>query len=287
MPRVTRAAIGGGQRKGRSDAGMNRAWNWATKTTLQRYLMFQRPAHSNSVQFPCSIVKMMTIFGVALTFTGAAHGAGPWHDVTDIEAAARVFAERSAASASLPTEVRVNSVDPRLRVHQCDQPLHAYLPSSGPLRNNGVVGVRCTSPVGWKLFVPVRLVQTADVAHVVGHLTVGHRLTATDVRWVNQELRGNASAFLRGQQDPVGQVLRQAASDGQLLRPNMLRAANLIHRGDQVTLAVSGSALAIRMSGEALADAALGQRIQARNRSSGRVVEGIVRGAGLVEISIF
>ncbi len=232
-------------------------------------------------------VKKLTIVGAVLLCTAAANGQGPWHDVKDIEATARVFAEKSAQRAALPTEVRVNQVDTRLRVHQCAQALTAYLPSAGQLRSNGVVGVRCAGPVAWKLFVPVRLVKTAEVAHINGHHLAGHRLSDADVRWVSLELRGNPSGFLRGQQDPVGQVLRQNAQDGQRLRPNMLRAANVIQRGDQVTLAVSGSALAIRMSGEALADAALGQRVRARNRSSGRVVEGIVRGAGLIEISIF
>jgi flagella basal body P-ring formation protein FlgA len=210
-----------------------------------------------------------------------------WHDLTDIRETARQFALAQIVDRSVRTDVQASEVDPRLRLRRCATSLAAYLPPGAQLRDNGVVGVRCAGPVPWKLFVPVRLVRIASVARIVGHHGAGHRLVAADVDWTEQELRSIETSFIRGRGDPVGQVLRHAVADGQMLRPAMLRAAHVIARGDHVTLAVSGSALAIRMRGQALEDGAVGQRVRARNRSSGRVVEGIVRDEGLIEISVY
>lgn len=230
-------------------------------------------------------VKITTFCLFACAMTAAA--ASEWHDLADIRQVARAFALEQVVDRSVRTDVQASDVDPRLRLKQCATPLTAYLPPGTQLRGNGVVGVRCSGPVPWKLFVPVRLARVAKVARVVGHHAAGHRLGSADVTWIEQELRSIEQTFIQGRANPVGQVLRHSVSDGQVLRPAMLRAAHVIRRGDQVTLAVSGSALAIRMRGQALENGAIGQRVRARNRSSGRVVEGIVRDEGLIEISVY
>jgi len=53
-----------------------------------------------------------------------------------------------------------------------------------------------------------------------------------------------------------------------------------------VTLRAQTNALQIRVAGKALMDGALGQRIRVQNTASGRVVEGLVRSAELVEVLV-
>ncbi|MFK8017264.1 MAG: flagellar basal body P-ring formation chaperone FlgA [Gammaproteobacteria bacterium] len=230
-------------------------------------------------------VKLLTLVVCALVALPA--GASAWQDVAAIQASAEDFVRNQLTNDRLDAAVEARAVDNRLRLRSCEAPLEAYLPPGGTLRDNGVIGVRCTTPVAWKLFVPVRIVRQAAVARIYGQLPAGHRLRAGDIRWEKQVVQPNANLMLRGQSDPIGQVLRHAAHDGQVLRMSMLRAAHVVRRGDVVTLAVSGNSLGIRMQGEALANGAIGQRLRVRNRSSGRVVEGIVRDEGLIEIMIF
>jgi flagella basal body P-ring formation protein FlgA len=68
--------------------------------------------------------------------------------------------------------------------------------------------------------------------------------------------------------------------------PHMVEAPRLIQRGQEVTLVVEGTALAVRAKGTALGDAAEGERVQVRNSSSQEVVEGVVRGRGIVAVSL-
>ena len=237
----------------------------------------------------CRSVKILTL-GLALSLVVKV-GAQPWQAVSTIEQTAEDFIRQQLSGQrqhpGANTSVEAQRVDARLRLKACADTLEAYLPPGGVLRDNGVVGVRCSGPVAWKLFVPVRIVRRAPVAHVRGQLPAGHRLQADDISWEQQIVSSTASVVIQGQSNPVGQVLRQSAHDGQALRLTMLRVAHVVRRGDAVTLAISGSSLGIRMRGEALADGAIGQRIRAKNRSSGRIVEGIVRDEGLIEIKVF
>lgn len=61
--------------------------------------------------------------------------------------------------------------------------------------------------------------------------------------------------------------------------------ARLIRRGELVTLLSRGGAIEVRAQGKALGDGALGDSIQVQNSSSGRVVGGVVRAAGQVEVN--
>jgi flagella basal body P-ring formation protein FlgA len=78
--------------------------------------------------------------------------------------------------------------------------------------------------------------------------------------------------------------LRRPLAAGAVLTPAMLTDVPLVTRGQQVTLEVGADTMNIRMAGEALDEAALGQRVRVRNLSSERVVEGVVRSAQVVEV---
>lgn len=210
-----------------------------------------------------------------------------WHDTAIIAAAAVDHARGLVTAHHGDVEVVARTIDPRLRLHRCDQALETYLPPGSNIANGGVVGVRCPAPVAWKIFVPVTVERRAMVARATRSLPAGHQLLAGDIEWVRRTLRSHDAVLIKGVDNPVGQLLRQPSAGGQVIRANMLRPALAIRRGERVTLAVSDAALRIRMYGKALSDGALGQRVRARNDSSGRIVEGIVKGQGLVEISIY
>lgn len=217
----------------------------------------------------------------------AATADGGWQDPQSIRDAALAFARAQAPTAKGRQEIAPRPVDPRLKLRRCDRELEAFAPAGGVLRGNAVVGVRCPGSHPWKVYVPMTVRILAPVAVARGALAAGHRLGAADVRWEERDVARGSAGFVQGHGSPVGHVLKHAVRDGQPLRPHMLRAAKVVRRGERVTLAVNHPTLAIRMAGVALADGATGERIRARNDSSGRVIEGTVRGPGLLEIEIF
>lgn len=210
-----------------------------------------------------------------------------WQSTESIRTAAVAHANGLIDSNQSEVTVAARQIDARLRLRQCAVPLETYLPPGSAITNGGVVGVRCAAPVAWKLFVPITVERFALVARATRALPAGHRLRQQDVEWARQKLRTSSAVLIKDRDSAVDQILRQPASAGQTLRVTMLRPPHVVQRGDRVTLAVSNANLAIRMRGEALSDAALGQRVRARNHSSGRVVEGIVRARGLIELDVY
>ncbi len=230
-----------------------------------------------------SCVKALTL----LLWCPLASAQNQWQSTESIRAAAVSHANSLLSRQRGDVTVAARQIDARLRLRQCAEPLQTYLPPGSTIANGGVVGVRCTGPVAWKLFVPVAVERYALVARSSRALPAGHRLQAQDIEWTRAKLKASDAVLIKDRDVAIDQVLRQPAAAGQTLRAAMLRPPHIIQRGDRVTLAVSNPNLAIRMRGEALADAALGQRVRARNDSSGRIVEGIVRARGLIELDIY
>ena len=58
----------------------------------------------------------------------------------------------------------------------------------------------------------------------------------------------------------------------------------MISRGQQITLIAGDNGLEVRMQGKALKDAAVGERVNVTNLSSGQQVEGIANSDGTVSV---
>jgi flagella basal body P-ring formation protein FlgA len=70
--------------------------------------------------------------------------------------------------------------------------------------------------------------------------------------------------------------------EGAAIAPTAIAAPLLVERGATVTLLARGNAIDVRATGVAVEDGSAGMRVRVRNASSGRTVDGIVDGPGLV-----
>ena len=84
-----------------------------------------------------------------------------------IRAAAKDFLERRIEPGNASFEIEIGHVDRRLRMHQCESPLEAFVPYGGRRKGRITVGVRCRDTRPWKLFVnaTVRMYQEIVVTH--------------------------------------------------------------------------------------------------------------------------
>jgi flagella basal body P-ring formation protein FlgA len=82
----------------------------------------------------------------------------------------------------------------------------------------------------------------------------------------------------------LGKKIRRAVNAGEPILPNLLLTPPVIRRGQTVTLKAGASRMSVSMAATALSDGGLGEVIDVTNDSSGRVVQGIVRSARVVEI---
>ncbi len=207
-----------------------------------------------------------------------------WQSTAEIAAAAENYLQQRIGKSADRTTAQAATLDPRHRLAQCDRPLEAFLRPGAKISARTVVGVRCSGSKPWKLYVPVDVVVTADVLIAKRTLPRGHVLTAGDFDVESRNVSRLLSGYVSDPASLVGQKLRYQLIAGRMLTPSMLEADAAVRRGQTVTIIASGGGIAVRMSGKALMDGALNQRIRVENLNSGRVVEGIVRSREHVEV---
>jgi flagella basal body P-ring formation protein FlgA len=111
-------------------------------------------------------------------------------------------------------------------------------------------------------------------------------VTAADFKIETRRVPGIASAYISDPQALTGQRLGHPIASGEPLSCDTLAPANLVHRGQHVTLLAHVGGLEVRMGGVALADGHASEHIKVQNDSSQRVVEGIIRSPSEVEIPL-
>lgn len=206
-------------------------------------------------------------------------------DLESIELCARSFVEAQSPIMSGDRSVTIGNLDPRLRLQRCDLPLEAFFPPGAQRGANTTVGVRCRGEKPWTLYVSARVTYTAPVIVAARPLPRGALLQSSDLVMVEREVASGPLGYLTDADTAVGMRLKRPVSVGSVLTDSLLEAAPTIMRGQRVTLVSQSAHLSVRMAGEALADAAPGERIKIRNLSSERIVEGTVTEDGLVRVS--
>jgi flagella basal body P-ring formation protein FlgA len=147
------------------------------------------------------------------------------------------------------------------------------------------VRLRCDGSPGWTRFVALGVRRPGQVLVLRRALARGESLSADLLYTEPRDLARLPGDLLSQPEQAEGQLARRALPAGSLLSQDMLMPPLAIRRGDSVTLVGYAAGLEVRAVGEALADATEGARLKVRNRDSRRVVEGLARSGGKVEIA--
>ncbi|MGB5247053.1 MAG: flagellar basal body P-ring formation chaperone FlgA [Woeseia sp.] len=201
-------------------------------------------------------------------------------------AAVERAAETFLANFGSGGKAKAAALDRRLRLARCDVPLEAFMRPGSKIRQRTIVGVRCSGAQPWKVYVPVNLIDERDVVVLRRALPRGHELTADDLQVEQRDVSRLTGGYATDLTAVVGQRLKQSLQGGSIVTTAATVSKVLVRRGQSVTLRAQNDAIHIRVAGKALMDGALGQRIRVKNAASGRIVEGLVRSAELVEVLV-
>ncbi len=216
-----------------------------------------------------------------------ASGAAEFQDHASILDTAREFLEQTAQTQHTGrSEVNLGKLDKRLRLRVCGEPLQASMPAGARTLGNTTVAVECASDTGWKIYVTGKISVFGEV--LVARESIGRKqpLAARQVHIAERELGSLSAGYLSDRVSAVGMLAKRNIAAGTVLTPNMLEAPRLIRRGERVTLLATTGGIEVRMRGEALADAAHGERVRIRALSSKRVVEGVALSSGVVKMTL-
>lgn len=177
-------------------------------------------------------------------------------------------------------------LDPRLRLAECSAPLEALLPNSSSPGAKVTVGVRCTAPAPWTIYVPVTTEIEAPILVLRRALPRRSPVDSADVELQTRRLPGTESGFINDTGNLQGRRLKRALPAGSPLTADVLVPDVLVRRGQQVTLLASGGPFEIRAQGQALSDGTERERIRVQNVTSRKIVEGVVENASTVRVDL-
>ena len=231
-------------------------------------------------QLPALMLSLL-----ALPLTAPAAEPGAVQSLDALRATAEAFLLRESAREGREIQVEIGRLDPRLRLVACPAPVEAFLGPGSRARGNTSVGLRCDGESPWKLYLPASVRQKFVTLTAARAIPRGRILTPEDVQTEERWLAEAPPGALDNAAMAVGRAATRALQPGNLLNSGALKAPQLIRRGQTVTLSLNDGPIDIQMSGEALGPGAAGDRIQVRNASSRRVVEGVVTESGSVLVT--
>ncbi len=200
---------------------------------------------------------------------------------------ARAFlAQLLATDGAAETRIEIGPLDNRLRLVRCNRAPIAQLAPGARTDGNTSVNIRCSDPVRWSIFVPVRVERYTQVVVVARPLSREQVIRPGDLGLERMETSKLAKGYFIDMEPLVGLEARRRLIPGQVLTSAQVAKRQLVKRGQQVILFSTRPGLSVRMKGKALEDGTEGQRIRVRNGSSKRIVEGYVEASGAIRVAL-
>lgn len=218
-------------------------------------------------------LTLLACFSALLAGTALAGAPDPHAEIVRV---AEAHVAANLARRGVVGTPRADRPDPRLRLAACDQPLETFDVGDGAPRPRVSVGVRCPGTEPWKVYVNVGVAVLENIVVAARNLPRGHVLQRSDLEVQRRDIAAHQLAYITDPAQVVGQRLTRSVLAGAILGAGVLQTEAVVSRGQRVALSAGGAGVRIRMAGIALSDGARGQRISARNLSSGKIVEGVV-----------
>lgn len=191
-------------------------------------------------------------------------------------------ANRNLPGARMTAEA--GPLDSRLRLADCAAPLQASLPGNRPLGARASVVVRCPVPGGWTVRVPVKVQMFASVLVTSRPLARGDGPGAADVHSEERDVASLAYGYIASLDQIGGRTLARPLNAGTVLTPGMLAGRQAVRIGDAVSMEATVDGVTIRAEGVAMGAGDAGARLKVRNASSGKVLDAVVSGPGVVAV---
>lgn len=208
------------------------------------------------------------------------------HDLQHISETARQFLDANIDKSQFSrTSIQVNPLDSRLRLAQCPLPLTSTLAPGSRFSGKTTVHLRCNSNSPWTVYVGAHIKLYGKVIQSSSPLTRGHVLRKSDLIAAEKDLSHIKYGYFVNIENLIGKQLKRRLPQGKIIKANYVKSQTLIKRGELVSIVAENTGYSVKMTGVAMGSGARGDRIQVKNSSSKRIVEGVIKEAGIVSIN--
>ncbi len=211
-----------------------------------------------------------------------------WHSMEDVKVQATNFLNSSIQQRfpDYKTTVSVNSIDQQLRLSKCDNPLTYALHERSLRASNVTVKAQCTGLKPWSFYLTAKVTHEGTVLVANRDLARHDIITNADVRLDTRKIAGMTGNNLSQVASALGQQTKKAVRAGEIIRSSNLTAAEVVSKGDHVTITATSQGISVAAAGTAMTNGKVGEQIRVQNDRTERIVKARVVAAGQVEIHL-
>ncbi|RUL63005.1 flagellar basal body P-ring formation protein FlgA [Dyella dinghuensis] len=220
------------------------------------------------------------LFALVASATSAfADGTTPEQLRSAAEQAVRAqYADAGSRVVIVPTKL-----SERLRLAACSKPLQTHLPNRQGTPSRVAVAISCTGTPGWTIQVPVQMQVFRQVLVTSRPLARGDMIGPADVHVEERDITRMGYGYVESVDQITGHAVAHPLIGGVVLEPGDLAGRETVHSGEEVSLIAQVDGIEVRTAAMALDAGDTGSHLRVRNDTSGKIINGIVLGAGEVQ----
>jgi flagella basal body P-ring formation protein FlgA len=239
----------------------------------------------------CSRMKRL-LFTALLSFSAlaalpasaqTAPAAGARQNLNALKGVVEQFLKTEAGGMPGEVTVKVGAIDPRTAVAACPAP-QAFLQPGARAWGKTTVGVRCTAPSNWTLFIQAQVSVQAEYVAAALPLAQGQPVEAGQLVLVKGDIAAMPAGIITDMSQAIGRTPTVSLAAGTPLRLDTLKSKPVVQANQAVRLVLNGNGFSVSADGKAIGTAGDGQIVQVRT-PSGTVVSGTARTGGMVEVA--
>jgi flagella basal body P-ring formation protein FlgA len=204
-------------------------------------------------------------------------------DGNALRAVVEQFLLAQAAGSPGEVSVKVGAVDPRTALAGCPAP-EAFLNPGARAWGKTTVGVRCTAPSNWTIYIQAQVNVKADYVAAAVPLAQGQAVEGSQLMLVKGDIAAMPNGIITDMAQAIGRTPTVSLAAGTPLRLDTLRSKPVVQQNQAVRLVLNGNGFNVSAEGRAIGTAGEGQVVQVRT-PSGTVVSGTAKAGGMVEVA--
>ena len=193
------------------------------------------------------------------------------------------FLQRQTVGLPGEVKIEIGQIDTRMNLPACMQP-EPFLAHGSRVWGKTSVGVRCTAPSPWTIYVTANVHVFADYLVAAVPLAQGQTITNNDFTRMRGDLSTLPAGVITDAGMAIGRTTMSSLQLGAPLRQDTLRSQPAVQMGQTIRLMSAGSGFKVTTEARALGNGTEGQTVQART-PAGLVISGIAKAGGIVEVA--
>ncbi|GGE84631.1 flagellar basal body P-ring formation chaperone FlgA [Massilia psychrophila] len=218
---------------------------------------------------------------LALAQQSAAARAGT-QDLTALRTVVQQYLQAQSAGMAGKASVEVRAIDPRTSLPACPDP-QAFQQPGARTMGNTTVGVRCTAPAAWTVYIQAKVSVQGDYVAAAVPLAQGQPIEQSQLVLMKGDLAAMPNGVVTDMAQAIGRSSTVSLPSGAPLRLDALRSKPVVQQGQLVRVVSSGEGFRVSAEARAIGNASEGQVVQVRT-PAGAIISGVAKAGGLVEV---